>query len=225
MKEYSESVVTGGVTVIKVKEHKTGKFGTAKLTLDAKLANRLHRYVHTLRPLEVGDGVDPGTLFVLPGSKAITKWSNLEAFLKSKLGIDIPTSTWARKIGTTCAARTLDVTATSIIATQMSHQAGVAKKHYTLTAGAADAARAFKIMEELRTGEAGSSSEQRYKTWGSEEANRLQEVLKSYIIKDVAVPLSRCEAILSQFPGRTPKNLQDKIKTFRRQKRKNFLHI
>ena len=81
MKDYSESVVTGGITVIKVKEHKTGKFDTAKLTLDAKLANCLHRYVHTLRPLEVGDGVDPGTLFVLPGSKAITKWSNLEAFL------------------------------------------------------------------------------------------------------------------------------------------------
>ena len=153
--------------------------------------------------MEVGDGVDPGTLFVLSGSKAITKWSNLEAFIKLKLGIDIPTSTWARKIGTTCAARTLDVTATSIIATQMSHQAGVAKRHYTLTAGAPDAARAFKI--------AGSSSEQRYNTWGSEEANRLQELMKSYIIQDVAVPLCRCETIISQFPGRTQKNLQDKI--------------
>ena len=94
-----------------------------------------------------------------------------------------------RKISTTCAARTLDVTATSIIATQMSHQAAVAQKH---TAGAADAARAFKIMKELRTGEAGSSSEQRYKTWGR-EANRLHKLLKSYIIKDVAVamPLTR----------------------------------
>ena len=128
--------------------------------------------------------------------------------------------TWARKIDTTCAARTLDVTAISIIATQMSYQAAVAKKHYTLTAGAADAARAYKIMEELWTGQAGSSSEQKYKTWGDQDANRLQELLRSYVIKDVAVPLSMCEAIISQFPVRTRKNLQDKIKTFRRQKRK-----
>ena len=37
MKEYSESVVTDGITVIKVREHKTGKFGNAKLTLDPNL--------------------------------------------------------------------------------------------------------------------------------------------------------------------------------------------
>ena len=151
MAEYQGAVVSDGILVIKVKEHKTGKYGTAKLTLDQQLARQLRIYVEEFRPLMIEDGcLDPGTLFILPGSKPITKWSNVEAFMAAQLKMKIPTSTWARKIGTTVASCYLDTAATTIISTQMSHQASVAQKHYTLTAGATDAARAYKILEQLR---------------------------------------------------------------------------
>jgi hypothetical protein len=68
LEEWEGATITDcGVTVIKVKKHKTGKFGTAKLTMDPKLARWLRLYVNHLRPLAVREGFDPGSLFVLPG--------------------------------------------------------------------------------------------------------------------------------------------------------------
>ena len=41
MDEYNERAMAGSITVIKVKKHKTGKYGSAKLTLDEYLAKKL----------------------------------------------------------------------------------------------------------------------------------------------------------------------------------------
>jgi hypothetical protein len=77
--EYHRGITTDtGVLVIKVAKHKTGKYGSAKLTVDEAMASRIDDYVHYMRPLCLDPLVgDPGTMFILPGSKPVHKWSNI----------------------------------------------------------------------------------------------------------------------------------------------------
>lgn len=70
------------------------------------------------------------TLFIMPRSKKVKKWSNVYTYLESKLEMNLPTSTMVRKIGTTCAARPLDHRVNEIIIAQMSHQAAVSVKRH-----------------------------------------------------------------------------------------------
>ena len=67
--EYRRATTTDtGILVIKVAKQKTGKHGSAKLTVDAGIAVRLADYVRHVRPLLFTPDVeDPGTLFILPG--------------------------------------------------------------------------------------------------------------------------------------------------------------
>ncbi len=217
-----------GITVIKVHKHKTGKFGTAKLTMDAKLSSQLNEYVLWIRPLAVGGGEDPGTLFVLPGSKPILKWSNLESMLQEQFGTKIPTSTLARKIGTTCATRQIngDTGTMSLITSQMSHQAAVSRKHYACVAGTEDAATAFQALEKLRGVESSSSEsvppQTRYKVWTVEEGQKIKCLFKTFIEKNVAPPLHRCSSSIAEFPGRSGKNI---VKTLRRQHIQEFVNL
>ena len=135
----------------------------------------------------------------------------METFLAGQLNMKIPTSTWARKIGTPVASRSLDTAATTIMSTQMSHQASVGQKHQTLTAGAADATRAYRILEQLRASSKPSIPEEvKYKTWSREDTRRVAINFQDCINNDRAPSLDRCKTILSQYQGRSAKNLQDK---------------
>ena len=213
--EYHRAVKTAsGIFVIKVAKHKTGKYGSAKLTLDDMLAN----YVQHIRPMSLDAEVeDPGTLFVLPGSKQIRKWSNINSYLINKLQVTIPTSTMVRKIGTTCAARLLDPTANGLVTSQMSHHSAVSIKHYRCTAGAEDAASAFKIMENLwvqpSTSEDSTEEPKQYRTWNVEQNKELMRLFRRNIANGTVCSLSEAKQVLQHFPGRTAKNIQDKVRT------------
>lgn len=169
----------------------------AKLTLDESHAQKLAEYVKHLRPKAITES-DPGNLFVLPGLKAMVKWSNVESYLKVKLGTSIPTSTEARKIGTTLAVRTLDTQSNSLINSQMSHQDSVAQRYYSCTTGSADAAKAFKLLETLRVKKGSTSSssscfeesllKKKYTPWGKEESVYIESIFKKYIIADSPAP-------------------------------------
>ena len=143
--EYHRVKNCNGSTVIKVYEHKTGCQGTAKITVDEQLMDRLRLYFRYIRPLLAEPGHDTKYLFILPGSQKIKKFSNIENFLKRHLDVDIPTSTKARKIGATCAARSLDHQTNILVTKQMSHQPDVSSKYYEAVHGSRDAAHAFQL--------------------------------------------------------------------------------
>ena len=100
-------------------------------------------------------GADIDKLFILPGSRPITKIGNIEKYLESKLKLPVPTSTESRKIGTTNAVRQLGPQETNLICQQMSHKSAVSEKYYQATRGGLDAARAFHALEGLRMASAG----------------------------------------------------------------------
>ena len=150
MEEYHSAVAYDNVTVIKVREHKTSKQGSAKLTLDSQLMARLKLYVKYIRPRLVDPENKTNYLFILPGSRKIEKLRNIEKFLEKNLKLDVPTSTMARKIGATCAVKKLDYKDHSLINRQMSHSGDVSRKYYEAITGPKDAADAFRMMETLR---------------------------------------------------------------------------
>ena len=168
--EYRNAVTCEGSTIIKVHSHKTGSKGSAKLTIDEHLTDRLRLYFTYIRPLLIDQGHDIPNLFILPGSKKIDNFSNLHSFLKKHLAIDIPSATKARKIGATCAARSLDYQTNSLVTKQMSHDPDVSRRYYEALQGPSDAAFAFQQMEALRKGE--STSRVQYAPVLSQESSQ-----------------------------------------------------
>ena len=122
------------ITVIKVINHKTGATsGSAKLTAGPVMAKRLDKYVKYVRPKLADKSNDTDRLFILKGSKPVLKISNLKLFLEKKTGLNIPSFTEARKIGSTMAASHCNAMENQLINSQMSHQAAVAEKYYQAT--------------------------------------------------------------------------------------------
>ncbi len=214
-----------GTTVIKVYNHKTGSQGPANLTLDSKTAKRLDLYFKYIRPLLVEPGEDIDNLFILPGSQKITKITNLESFVSKTLGILIPTSTKARKIGSTLAARNLDYQKHSLITKQMSHQPEVSRKFYEAVHGPQDAAAAFQTMEQLRTGSTSCPTEPHLaigdsalnKRWSPADTNLIKKLFASDIKKMRTPGVAQCTDLGLD---RTPKQIQDKVRTIIRQAKK-----
>ncbi len=131
--------------VIKVKEHKTGMHGSAKLTLAKSDAKRLKRYQHYVRPLLDPSGTKPE--FLLPGGKPVTQMTHLLHKLE-EFGVQVPTATRVRKIRATVSARSLtSASDIALIGTQMSHSLTTQDQHYRATKGAIHAAEGFVIME------------------------------------------------------------------------------
>ena len=129
VEEYKGAKTIEGISIIKVKDHKTSsKYGTAKLTLDTVLMERLHLYFDYVRPHLAQPGSDITNLFIMPGSQKVTKITNLIRFLENRFDMTIPTCTMARKIGATNAALSLDDPSNTLICKQMSHQPAVSDK-------------------------------------------------------------------------------------------------
>jgi hypothetical protein len=152
------------------------------------------------------------------------KWSNINAYLVKKLGIHIPTSTMVRKIGSTCAARSLDPTSNGLVTSQMSHQSAVSIKHYRCISGTKDAAVAFNIMEELRakkletvegveSGESAESVEsavKKYCVWSMDHTAKLGRLFAKTIARGQTCSLSEAKDVLAR---RSAKQIQDKVQT------------
>lgn len=137
--------------MIRVKDHKTGQQGSAKLTLDAYLQRKLKQYYTHIRPRLAMPGHDINRLFIMPGSRQVSKISILEDLLGAALGVRVPCSSDARKIGATFAAQQLGYTENRLVCTQMSHGPAVSQKYYEAVRGTSHAAAAIKTMEKLRT--------------------------------------------------------------------------
>ncbi len=222
--EYQRATRCDGSTVIKVYNHKTGHRGTAKITIDDQLTERLRLYFKYIRPLLVDPGHDINLLFILPGSQKIYKFSNLENFLQKRFTISIPNSTTARKIGATCAARSLDYQTNTLVTKQMSHNPEVSRVFYEAVRGPADAAFAFQQMESLRKGEV-TSHMRSYPSqpedtsnfssrWTQSDTTFVKKKFRENIESGQTPGLSQCEDLGL---NKTPKQVQDKVRTLIRQ--------
>ena len=222
--EYRNATTTSdGTTVIKVFNHKTGQQGTAKLTLDPQMHERLNDYFSYMRPYLAEPGKDIDSLFILPGSVHVHKFSNMEAILKRHLRIEIPSATLARKIGATCAARSLDYQANQLVTKQMSHQPEVSARYYEAVHGLEDSAKAFKTMESLRKnpqscrGEpssSGTATPRLNSRWTAQDTNTVEKKFRKAIKKGKTPELHECQGLGID---KTPKQIQDKVRTIVRQ--------
>lgn len=155
--EFERGSLADDLFIVSVAEHKAGIKGTAKLMFPPTLLERANQYLQYIRPALVGNENIP-SFFVLPGPRQIYKISNLSRFLGTKLGVNVPSATSVRKIGTTAVARACSKEELSLISRQMNHDRVTSENYYECIRSDSDAAIMFKTIEELRHGKGGGSS-------------------------------------------------------------------
>ena len=144
--EFRQGSFVDGVYVVSVAEHKTGILGSARLVFDQDQYDRVNHYLEHVRPLMVQKGDIP-ELFVMPGSQAIQKISNVTRILEAKLGVAIPTATMVRKMGTTAVARNCPEVTRNLVARQMNHDASTSSHYYQATKSDRDAAELLRQFD------------------------------------------------------------------------------
>ena len=142
---------TDGLYIVSVSEHKTGVSGSCKLMFTTTLLERVKEYRDYIRPVLVAEKGDIPNLFVLSGSRAIEKFSNLSRVLATKLKINVPSATDVRKIGTTAVARACSKEDLALVSKQMNHDTATSEHYYNCTRADRDATKMFKTIEKLRS--------------------------------------------------------------------------
>ena len=135
------------VYVMCVKEHKTAQDGYARVLLEGIDYSRILLYKNTVRKCLDPDGTSTN-LFVLSGSRPLTKLSSRIQSLGKIYALTLPTATRVRKIGATSVALKLGDTATAHLVTrQLSHSAATESQYYQAIVGDRHAVEAFESME------------------------------------------------------------------------------
>lgn len=213
------------LVVMSVERHKTSMEGFAKLVLEPLDHARLGQYIHLVRPLQDTQGKS-NHLFLLSGSRPITKLSTKLKSLGVKYGLSLPTASRVRKIGATAVALNLgDSTKAHLVTRNMSHSVNTSAQYYQAIVGDSHAATAFETMSQLR--EDGSevdakSSEsplltprkaQRRHAYSEKESNAVAKYFASHVEQGIPASLAECkEFLLVNEMARTPKNIQDKVR-------------
>ena len=210
--EYRRGREVEGLWVVTVRDHKTSRDGPARLTLTAETKEYVDRYVRTLRlVLDPLDKVD--NLLVLPGGRPVSNMNHLMAKLSKMYSIFIPTATELRKkTATMCAVRgtAADV---RLLSNQMSHSASTHRRHYEELGTATHAAQAHKVAKSLTGKTKGKRA--RY-PFSEEETRAVHKFFFAEIEQSKSASLEDCRRYLKRHPNphnRTPKNIQDKVKS------------
>ena len=149
------------IYVMCVKEHKTAQDGYARVLLEGIDYSRILLYKNTVRKCLDPDGTSTN-LFVLSGSRPLTKLSSRIQSLGKIYGLTLPTATRVRKIGATSVALNLGDTATAHLVTRhLSHSAATESQYYQAIVGDRHAVEAFGSMENLRAGGTGNVKEEK----------------------------------------------------------------
>lgn len=224
----------GEVIVLRVKNHKTGLAGSAKLMLTPEDFTRLKAYVDVIRPV-MDANLDVPNLLILPGGKPIHNMHNLMESLGRMYQVSIPSATLVRKTGATSLARNVSGPTATLVQNQMAHSTETHARFYRAITGAKDAAVAFHSMEKLRVqekpgvvvrtkkssssstgGETTSSASPRKRfRFSSKEEEQIKAHFATAISSHVTPSLGACRAFLAKNPmDRSPKQIQDKVKNF-----------
>ena len=153
MSEYRNSteIVQEGetLTILKVADHKTGLFGSAKLVIPPDDLSKLHSYVTVVRPSQDPSQKSP-YLLCLDGGKQITNFNARFKVLAKRFGISPITATGVRKRASTEAARHLSSQEATLVTRQLSHSTETDARFYQALSGPSHAAEAFVSLNKMR---------------------------------------------------------------------------
>ena len=214
------------VTIIKVAEHKTGLFGSAKLVIPPDDLSKLHTYVTTIRPC-----LDPQKtcpfLLCLAGGEQLTNFNSRFKTLAKTYGLKPLTATEVRKRASTEAAKNLGTPEAALVTRQLSHSAQTDARFYQALSGPSHAAEAFISLNRMRqerkhpdppTSTPVSSAEVSSKQVNPSPKKRVpfspEEMIKLYFkdhLKSKSTPsLAECTTFLANHPlKRNAKQVQD----------------
>lgn len=235
--EYHASKVVQGITVIRVKEHKTGVTGSAKLMLTGTDSSRLKAYVCLIRPQCDPNGLSE-KLLVFPGAKCIKNLNYKLQTLGRKYGLNVPTATKMRKIGATSVALNVTGPKSTLVTRQLSHSIETDARFYQALESDQHAVAAFTTMETLRRGQAvqpepqtdegspcssksiptvGSSTNAgvvKRRPFTEAESDAIHEYFSGDIAAIHTPSLHDCKTFLTAHPSinRNAKQVQDKVK-------------
>ena len=153
MSEYCNSteIVQEGetLTTLKVADHKTGLFGSAKLVIPPDNLSKLHSYVTVVRPSQ-----DPGQkcpyLLCLDGGKQLLNFNARFKTLAKSFSITPITAMGVRKRASTEAAHHLSSQEATLVTQQLSHSAETDARFYQALSGPSHAAEAFVSLNKMR---------------------------------------------------------------------------
>ena len=137
------------VTIVRVADHKTGLFGSAKLVIPPDDLSKLHAYVTIVRPSQDPSGKCP-FLLCLDGGRQITNFSTRFRTLAKNYGLTPITATDVRKRASTEAARHLSSPEAALVTRQLSHNTETDARFYQALLGPSHAAEAFLSLNRMR---------------------------------------------------------------------------
>ena len=209
LKEFKCASEQQGVTVIKVKSHKTMRHGAAMLTLTSNRMTKINSYVKHVRPL-----IDPfgrsKKLLVLPGEKEVVV-GRLMKKLSGEYDVTVPTATSLRKAMATAATSQCSEREIRTLSTQLSHSIHTHRRSYEQKNAKEGAAEAFKITQSLKS-TAGTSKPKERKRFTLEEVEEIENYFNTEIVAGQKASLQKCREFLRDHPmDRSPKQIQDKV--------------
>ena len=159
---------------------------------------------------------------MLSGGRPINKLSSRLKAVGRQYGLDLPNASRVRKIGATSVALNLDEKEARLVTRQMSHSVATNAAYYQPIVGEQHAANAYKSMADLREGK--REENRSYREVCTSPRRRLftkaeSELVRSFFARHVELrstpTIRECGNFLerSPMPGRTAKNIQDKVKT------------
>ena len=183
---------------------------------------RIFLYVDTVRKLR--DVSQSQYLLLLSGGREINKLSSRLKTVGRRYGQNLPNTSRVRKIGATCVELNLDERDARLVTRQMSHSASTSAAYYQAIVGDKHAAGAFSWMYSLREGRHESPTSStcpsdvcsipRRRLFSVEETSFVETFFATHIDRRCTPTIGECRCFLEKYPmPRTPKNIQDKVKT------------
>ena len=208
LEQYKRGTFVNEIYVVGVLDHKTGLGGSAKLTINRNLKDKIDDYVQYIRPST------SEYLFCTNEGAKISKVQNIIRYLSNKCKIDLPSSTDTRKGGATAVALCGSESEVRLVSRQLAHDDRVHKRYYEAIRGKKEAVKAYEVLKGAM-----DEGEGKRPLFSTTEVETLKEKFKANI-ENLKVPLKReCENI---FPNKKTQQVLDKIKTIIRQKKRQL---
>ena len=235
LKEYRQAkpVMEGGseVLVIPVHDHKTQGKGPANVSCEGEDIKVLRRFHNVVRPFCDTENACP-YFFTLDGERRISNANYYIQKLGRQYGLDIPTATRVRKIGSTAAVQSCSAAESTLLSTHMGHSQPTQQMYYQAITARKHAASAHMLREKLRKSTKPESSDgsseaevqskphKVRKPFSSAETASIDERFAKSIKDGITPSRQLCqEFITATKSDRDPKQIQDKVRNIIKQRK------
>ena len=214
--EYERATFVDGVWVINVHEHKTGRQGPGRLTMQEDDKQRLDDYVRYVRP-----ALDPlnehDKLFSSAGGSPLQETGKLLGKIEKNYKLSLPTCTQLRKELATKAALTCSSAEVALLSRQMSHSIETHKRAYEEIGTTSHAAQAHSLVQRLSKDSMNLPEPTKPKKmfWTGPQVAAIETFFEKELRELSHATTDRCKRFLQAHPieGRIPKHVQDKVKS------------